>query len=485
MDNASTNEELLEAWRSGDESAASVLFSRYQSRLLALVRSRLSRRLARRVDPEDIVLSAYRSFFTAARTAAVGPNAEGDLWPLLVTMTLRKLARQARRHGAESRDVDREQQNPTEWWQAALSGEPTPEDVALIADEIEQLLADMEPSAREVAVRLLQGDDGGRIAAELGLNERTVRRVLSRIRERIRDGEDPTIALSRGHAGLASCHVRSHVPASDIVAPTLTFDQVVLREFLAAGAFTKVYRGTLRPSEDVVAVKFLRKECWSDPRAAASLFREAQILRQLSHPNILTIRGWGTTPGGVAFLVTDYIAGVSLEQWRQRDDPSLAAIVSAALSVADALAEAHAHGVLHCDLKPANVLRRDDGRIVLCDFGLARWAQEAEDVPRGGTAGFLCPEQICDAFGPITERSDVYGLGGLLYALLTGRAPFAGRDLPETLANVLSAREIVSPTQAGRDVGTALDDIIRRCLRKEPQARFGAVTEVIGALRDL
>ena len=107
-DNAS-NHNLLIAWQHGDQDAASLLFRRYQTRLIALVRSRLSRKLARRVDAEEIALSAYRSFFVAAQDGRLSPTVADDLWPLLVTFTLRKLAHRAREHHAEKRSLDREQ----------------------------------------------------------------------------------------------------------------------------------------------------------------------------------------------------------------------------------------------------------------------------------------------------------------------------------------------------------------------------------------
>ena len=119
------NQELLNAWRQGDQPAAAELFRRYQSRLSALVRSRLSRRLARRLDAEDVVLSAYRSFFLAARTGRVEPTESGDLWPRLVTFALRKLAHQVRRHGAGKRDLRRESEEEVEVFREAIAGQPT------------------------------------------------------------------------------------------------------------------------------------------------------------------------------------------------------------------------------------------------------------------------------------------------------------------------------------------------------------------------
>jgi hypothetical protein len=105
----STNRELLAAWRSGDEFAATVLVRRYMARLTSLASSRLSKKLARRVDAEDVVLSAWRSFFVATGRNQVDVPDDDNLWPLLVTMTLRKLARQAARHSADRRSINAEE----------------------------------------------------------------------------------------------------------------------------------------------------------------------------------------------------------------------------------------------------------------------------------------------------------------------------------------------------------------------------------------
>jgi serine/threonine protein kinase len=185
------------------------------------------------------------------------------------------------------------------------------------------------------------------------------------------------------------------------------------------------------------------------------------------------------------FLVSDFIEGMNLAEWRRMMHPDLHQLIRVVCQVSDAVSAAHARGILHGDLKPANVMMRTDGRVVLCDFGLARYANDPDDVPRGGTAGFLAPEQISDAFGPVTEQSDVYGLGGLLYALLTGRAPFTGRDLPGILANVLSVALPEPPSQHSTPSVAGLDGIALRCLAKEPAQRFSSAAEVAKALANL
>jgi serine/threonine protein kinase len=267
------------------------------------------------------------------------------------------------------------------------------------------------------------------------------------------------------------------------VTGTFVYEQLALQAFLGAGAFSKVYRALVKDTGTVAAVKYLRKECWDDERARAAIIREWDVLRRLDHPHILRVHGWGTTRRGGLFLVTDYVAGGDLAAWRRDAQPGAVEIAGAVASVAEAVAAAHRQGVWHGDLKPSNVLRHADGRVILCDFGLARWAQDPGDVPRGGTAGFLCPESISDAWGPLSERSDVYGLGGLLYALLTGRPPMSGRDLPETLANVLAPGGPAPPSASRADVTPDLDDLVLHCLRKDPTERPASAAEVVQRLR--
>ncbi|MBM4077622.1 MAG: hypothetical protein FJ267_18500, partial [Planctomycetes bacterium] len=175
------NQELIRRWRNGDDEAAAVIFERYRIRLISLVRSKLSKKLARRVDAEDIVLSAYRSFFVLAQSSTRPSSDSVDLWPLLTTITLRKLAHHARFHSAEKRTVDHEQWDDSSLFEFVASREPSVEDAAMMCDEIENLLGRIDETAREVAVLTLQGFDVVTISKKLNLNERTVRRAIERI----------------------------------------------------------------------------------------------------------------------------------------------------------------------------------------------------------------------------------------------------------------------------------------------------------------
>ena len=176
---------LLERFREGDDLAAEALFSRYFERLTSLARSRLSVRLASRTDPEDIVMSVYRSFFVGARTGRFTLSRGGDLWRLLASITKHKLLRQARHHGAERRSVDVETQlDPDD--DGRFPGrrlDPGPEDAVALADELEWVLAQFDPFVRRVLELRLQGAQLAEIARDTARSERTVRRVLGQVRE--------------------------------------------------------------------------------------------------------------------------------------------------------------------------------------------------------------------------------------------------------------------------------------------------------------
>lgn len=177
-----TSAELLAQYRDGDERAAEELFRRYVTRLTYLARTRLTPKLATRVDPGDIVLSAYRSFFVGARNGRFALRRSGDLWRLLVTITLRKVYHQARRHRAASRDLAAEQPlTAADLEQLSAQRDPSPEEALAIADELQKCMAALDSYSRRVLELRLQDESLAAIAAETGRSERTVRRALAAI----------------------------------------------------------------------------------------------------------------------------------------------------------------------------------------------------------------------------------------------------------------------------------------------------------------
>jgi serine/threonine protein kinase len=154
------------------------------------------------------------------------------------------------------------------------------------------------------------------------------------------------------------------------------------------------------------------------------------------------------------------------------------------MQLCDALEHAHSKGIIHCDLKPANLLLDQSGRLRVTDFGLSRclteqtpWTAEIE-----GTAPFMAPEQASPHWGEIDVHTDIYGVGAVLYSLLTGRPPWVGRRLPDILAKVISAAPVIPPMSLRPDLPEYINDLCRKCLAKAPEDRHHTVQELRSAL---
>lgn len=180
---------LLARWREGDQRAASELWQRYAVRLVALARSRMSQQMASQLDPEDVVQSVYRRFFANAKDDRYVLRQSGDLWRLLVAITLHRVQDQHRRQSARKRALGEPQQLLRADGSIEiplLAQEPSPDQAAMVTDELELVLRGLEPAYREMVKLRLEGYHIEEIAAQTGKNERTVRRLLKEIQRRLR-----------------------------------------------------------------------------------------------------------------------------------------------------------------------------------------------------------------------------------------------------------------------------------------------------------
>ncbi|MCA8986973.1 MAG: protein kinase [Planctomycetaceae bacterium] len=481
-----SNQELLQAWNTGNEAAARLLVHRYLTRLLALAKSRLSRTLGRRLDAEDIVFSVWRSFFVGVDQGRFETTSEDDLWPLLVTLTVRKLARQHERHHALLRNANLDiSWDAAAEWREAISQDPSPDQAAILTEEVDALWSSLSETDQNILRLQLQGEKQADIAASLNCSKRTVRRSQQRIRD---------ILIERG--GISSDHFRHFLEAEKIqkgkpsafrvlegfkaseILLHYDYRDIVLQQMIGSGGFCKVYLATSKRDNSSFVVKYLRKKFWQNREARIRILQEASLISQLSHPNIVSLSGTGTTPSGVPFLVMERIVGVDLQEWILTDKPALADVLRCGIQIADALSAAHQANIIHGDLSPANVLRTADHQFMLTDFGFAQLNDASESNSSGGTPGFLAPEQVSHLFGSTGVKTDVYGLGGLLYFLLTGNPPTTGHSFEEVISNVISSQPIIVPPQDTNIEKQRLQELALWCLKKDPGQRPDSIEKV-------
>jgi tRNA A-37 threonylcarbamoyl transferase component Bud32 len=261
-----------------------------------------------------------------------------------------------------------------------------------------------------------------------------------------------------------------------------------LGSLLGVGGMATVYLATDRVLERQVAVKVLRSSEAQDPVFVERFRREARAAARLSHPNIVAVFDSGAD-ADQPYLVMEYVPGESLAQLLHRQGwlpPHRA--VELAIQVCAALAAAHAQGLVHRDIKPANVVVGPDGQVKVTDFGIVKAAAATTLTGTGtvlGTAAYLSPEQAQG--GPVDARSDLYGLGCVLYELLCGSPPFgSGADGPAVAIATRHLQQPPEPPSAHNpQVDPALDAVVLTALAKDPAQRYQNAIELQDALKQV
>jgi hypothetical protein len=264
----------------------------------------------------------------------------------------------------------------------------------------------------------------------------------------------------------------------------LIAERYELEELVGAGGMSSVYRAHDSLLERHVALKVMHEQLITDGDHVERFRREARLAAQLSHPNIVTVIDRGEQEDR-QFIVFEYVEGENLKSLIVREAPlPEREAVELALQIAEGLAFAHSHGLVHRDVKPQNVLLTEDGRAKVTDFGIAR----SIDVHRGltqtgtvmGTSDYISPEQARG--GPVDACSDIYSLGAVLYELLTGEVPFPGENFVS-----VAMRHVNEPAPGVRgqrpDVSPRLDAAIRRAMAKDPDDRFPSMDAFGAELR--
>src|SRR5262245_5647395 len=252
----------------------------------------------------------------------------------------------------------------------------------------------------------------------------------------------------------------------------------------------QVYRGRDTELGRDVALKVLGERFAEDSDRLARFKREAQVLASLNHPHIGAIYGVADFPGGRA-LVLELVEGPTLAERIAVGPIPLEEALPIARQIAEALATAHELGIVHRDLKPANVKLRQDGAVKVLDFGLAKAGEsgtvsiDATQSPTItspamtqmgvilGTAAYMSPEQAKGR--PADERSDVWAFGCVLFEMLTGRRAFAGEDVAETLAHVLTKEPEWS--RLPPETPPAIRRLLRRCLERDRSRRLADIAD--------
>jgi len=269
------------------------------------------------------------------------------------------------------------------------------------------------------------------------------------------------------------------------MAPT-RFGRYEVRRVLGRGGMGVVYEGHDPQIDRPVAIKTIALDALNADEAAefeARFRAEMRSTGRLQHQNIVALYDTGRDEG-TAYIVMELVPGQDLKQrlaGGQRFD--LAQAVDIGLQLLSALAYAHARQVIHRDIKPANVMLQKDGRVKLCDFGVARLTDADATRTRGlvvGTVRYASPEQIAGL--PIDARTDLYSAAVLLYELLAGKPPFDGQSDVETLHRI-SQQPPQAPSALNAAVPAALDAVLLRALSKSPTQRFDSATDFAAALR--
>lgn len=278
------------------------------------------------------------------------------------------------------------------------------------------------------------------------------------------------------------------------------FGQYRLLEQLGSGGMGVVYKAEHTLLKRACAIKLIRPECEADARAVTRFEREVRVMARLTHWNTVEIYDYGRTEDGAFYYVMELLPGLSLDQLMAQSGPlEPARVVYLLRQVCAALAEAHDIGLIHRDLKPANIFASQRGGAYdvakLLDFGLVREQQSApaeraaaathpaaNDEPEGvsGTPSYMAPEQAL-TYDQVDPRGDLYALGAVAYHLLTGQPPFTRDTVLATIAAHAQA-PVTPPSQLIASIPSDLEQVVLRCLAKQPEQRYASAGELERAL---
>lgn len=253
-------------------------------------------------------------------------------------------------------------------------------------------------------------------------------------------------------------------------------------EKVGTGGMASVYKAQDILLDRIVAVKILHSKYGNDHDFVVRFRQEAQAAAKLSHPNIVNIYDVGYDEN-VHYIVMEFVRGETLKEYIEKHGHlPINTSIQIAFDIGEALENAHANGIVHCDIKPHNILVTETGRIKVADFGIARAVNSVENSDRTvlGSVHYFSPEQASG--GHIDERTDIYSLGVVMYEMMTGVVPFQG-DTAISIALKHVQDDIPLPTKYNRRIPRLVEQVILKAMAKNPDDRFQSIGEMMSELR--
>jgi serine/threonine-protein kinase len=254
------------------------------------------------------------------------------------------------------------------------------------------------------------------------------------------------------------------------------FGDYVIESEIGRGGMGVVFKATRKADQHPVAIKMILNGEYASATQRERFFAEGKVVENLQHPNIVPILEIGEfkeTP----FICMEYIEGTTLTELIESERLKEEEICQLSIKLCDAVQFAHQQGILHRDIKPSNILVRKSGDPLLLDFGLAKQLSVSlsEDLTRSGailgTPAYMSPEQASGTRDRVSEATDVYALGSVLYFMATGQAPFSGQTIVDVLFQVLE-QEPISPRSLNPEISRGMEHVILRCMEKARDQRY-------------
>ncbi|TWU58777.1 Serine/threonine-protein kinase PrkC [Rubripirellula tenax] len=287
-------------------------------------------------------------------------------------------------------------------------------------------------------------------------------------------GDDPAVTLPMAHR------------AKGDPGPTLPFDlgDYLLLDVIGRGGMGVVYLAKQTELDRLVAVKMIRSGILAGEDEVRRFYTEAQAAARLHHPGIVSVHQFGRRAGH-HFFSMEFVRGTDLQKKINGETLSVHDAARYVRDVARAIHHAHEKGVLHRDLKPANVLINENDEILVTDFGLAKHTDNDSSITGSGdavgTPHYMAPEQASGKSDSASPQSDIYSLGAVLFAALTGRPPIVGDTVMQTLVKVV--HDPAPPVRTlRRDAPIDLQTIVAKCLEKQPENRYASASHLADEL---